>query len=392
MKRGLAALATGAFALGFAEFVMMGILPVVASGLNVTEAWAGNFISLYAIGVCAGAVILVLGRRVPPRTLLVALMVLCLVGNVLAAISGDANMLLVARFISGMPHGAYFGTATLAAKMIAEPGREGRAVAGMVLGQTLANTLGVPAGTLLASLVSWHAAFAFAAICALAAIVLIARWVPQLDSIPDAGLLGQFRFLSKPGPWLVIIAVLLGNTGIFCWWSYVSPWLTSVAGFSAVAIPAMLVLAGAGMVVGVQAGGRLGDVFTPGSAAAAGQLAAAVALGFIALGIGSPVVSAALMFLCAGCMFFVSGPQQVLMVEAGEGGGELLAGACVQIAFNGGNALGAQVGQTVLNMGAAYGMTGLAGVPFSIVAAALLALFAWKLERAQHDRAVGRTH
>ncbi len=210
MKRGLAALATGAFALGFAEFVMMGILPVVASGLNVTEAWAGNFISLYAIGVCAGAVILVLGRRVPPRTLLVALMVLCLVGNVLAAISGDANMLLVARFISGMPHGAYFGTATLAAKMIAEPGREGRAVAGMVLGQTLANTLGVPAGTLLASLVSWHAAFAFAAICAIAAIVLITRWVPQLDPIPDAGLLGQFRFLSKPGPWLVIIEVHLG--------------------------------------------------------------------------------------------------------------------------------------------------------------------------------------
>ena len=392
MKRGLAALATGAFALGFAEFVMMGILPVVASGLNVTEAWAGNFISLYAIGVCAGAVILVLGRRVPPRTLLVALMVLCLVGNVLAAISGDANMLLVARFISGMPHGAYFGTATLAAKMIAEPGREGRAVAGMVLGQTLANTLGVPAGTLLASLVSWHAAFAFAAICAIAAIALIMRWVPQLDPIPDAGLLGQFRFLSKPGPWLVIIAVLLGNTGIFCWWSYVSPWLTSVAGFSAVAIPAMLVLAGAGMVVGVQAGGRLGDVFTPGSVAAAGQLAAAVALGFIALGIGSPVMSAALMFLCAGCMFFVSGPQQVLMVEAGEGGGELLAGACVQIAFNGGNALGAQVGQAVLNTGAAYGMTGLAGVPFSLVAAALLALFAWKFERAQHERAVGRAH
>ncbi len=390
MKKSLVALAMGSFVLGFAEFVMMGILPVVAEGVDVSVAWAGNFITAYAVGVCAGAAMLVAGRRVPPRNLLVLFMAICLAGNALAAISGDPTMLLVARFVSGLPHGAYFGTATLAAKMLADPGREGAAVSTMVLGQTLANTVGVPAGTLLAGAFSWHAAFVFAAAWAAAALALIVHWVPRLDPIPDAGLAGQFAFLKAPGPWLILGAVLLGNTGVFCWWSYVSPWAVSMGGFAEAAVPGLLVLAGAGMVVGSTLGGRVGDRLTPGVAAALGQSMTGLGLLLLFLFGHGPIACCLFMFLCSVGLFFVSSPQQILMVEVGQGGGELLGGACVQIAFNGGNAIGAQVGQAVLNTGAPCNWLGLAGVPFNVVAVVLLALFAVRFERRYHLAATGR--
>lgn len=374
----------GSFVLGFAEFVMMGILPVVAQGVDVSVAWAGNFITAYAVGVCVGATMLVVGRKVPPRSLILCFMAICAVGNAVSALSGDPTMLLVGRFISGLPHGAFFGTATLAAKMLADPGHEGQAVATMVLGQTVANMIGVPAGTLLASTFSWHAPFVFATCWAVLAAFLIWRFVPVLDAIPDAGLAGQFAFLKAPGPWLIIAAVLLGNTGIFCWWSYVSPWLQHMGGFAESLLPALLVLAGAGMVVGSTLGGRAADRKSPGVAAAAGQALAGVTLLLISLVGFGPVPCAVLMFLCSVGLFFVSSPQQILMVEVGQGGGELLGGACVQIAFNGGNAIGAQVGQAVLNTGAAYNWIGMAGVPFSIVAVILLVVFARRYERRYH--------
>ena len=225
MKKGLLALAAGAFALGFAEFVVMGIITNVAAGVGVTVPEAGGFISAYAIGVCFGTLILVFGHNVAPKKLLLLFMALCCAGNALAALSPDAATLTVARFISGMPHGAFFGTATIVAKALAEKGQESRAVAVMVLGQTLANTIGVPFGTLLAGLVSWRAAFAFVAAWALLSLALIARLVPQVATVASEGFASQFRFLGRPGPWVVLGAVFLGNSGIFCGWSYVSPWL-----------------------------------------------------------------------------------------------------------------------------------------------------------------------
>ena len=390
MKKSLVALAMGPFALGFSEFVMMGVLALVAADLGVSIPDAGSFISAYAFGVCVGTLILVFGRRMSPRTLLVGLILLCAVGNALAAAASSPGMLVFGRFVSGLPHGAFFGTATLAAKMLADPGKEGQAVSSMVLGQTIANTIGVPGGTFIAGLISWRAVFGFAAAWAVVSALAILRFIPRLEPIPDAGLAGQFAFLKKPAPWLIIGGVLLGNTGIFCWWSYVSPWLTSIGGFPEAAVPACLVLAGLGMVVGSQLGGRLGDRTSPGIISVAGQGIAGATLLLIALLTGSPIIAAVLMFLCAFGMFFVSSPQQILMIEVGQGGGELLAGACVQVAFNGGNALGAVVGQTVLNAGAAYNWVGLAGVPFSILAAVLLAVFTIRYERHYHLQASTR--
>lgn len=388
MKKGLIALAAGAFALGFAEFVLMGIITNVAAGVGVTVPEAGGFISAYAIGVCFGTLILVFGHSIAPKRLLMAFMLLCFVGNAMAALAPSAGMLTVARFISGMPHGAFFGTATIAARAMADKGQEGRAVAVMVLGQTLANTIGVPFGTLLAGMVSWRAAFVFVAIWALCSLLLIWRLVPQIEAVADAGLAGQFRFLGKPGPWIVLGAVFLGNTGIFCWWSYVSPWLETVGGWSATMLPALLVLAGLGMIVGSQLGGRAGDRLTPGWASAIGQGIACVAMLLIYAFSGSQVISAALMVLCCCGLFFPSSPQQLAMVEVGQGGGEMIGSACVQVAFNGGNAVGAQIGQAVLNSGAAYNVPALAGAPITAGAVALLALYTLRFESRYHKKAV----
>ncbi|MDB1805646.1 MFS transporter [Eggerthella lenta] len=381
MKKSLLALATGSFALGFAEFVMMGILPATATGLRVSVPDAGDFISAYALGVCAGTLFLVFGRRVPPKRLLLGFVALVAVGNAAAACAPSAEALVAARFVSGLPHGAFFGTATIVARELADPGREGQAVSIMVLGQTVANMVGVPGGTLLAALLSWRATFLFVAVWAVGSLLLIARFVPAVRPIPDAGLAGQFRFLKKPGPWLVIGAVLLGNTGIFCWWSYVSPWLTDIGGFPADALPALLVLAGFGMVAGSLVGGRLTDRTSPGKMAATGQAIGCAALLLIFLFSGTPATAAALMFLCAFGMFFVSSPQQLLMVKVGRGGGEMIGSACVQVAFNLGNAFGAMIGQTVLNAGASYAWPSLAGVPCSLAAVVLLAVFFTRFER-----------
>lgn len=388
MKKGLIALAAGAFALGFAEFVLMGIITNVAAGVGVTVPEAGGFISAYAIGVCFGTLILVFGHSIAPKRLLMAFMLLCFTGNAMAALAPSAGMLTVARFISGVPHGAFFGTATIAARAMADKGQEGRAVAVMVLGQTLANTIGVPFGTLLAGMVSWRAAFVFVAIWALCSLLLIWRLVPQIEAVADAGLAGQFRFLGKPGPWIVLGAVFLGNTGIFCWWSYVSPWLETVGGWSATMLPALLVLAGLGMIVGSQLGGRAGDRLTPGWASAIGQGIACVAMLLIYAFSGSLASSAALMVLCCCGLFFPSSPQQLAMVEVGQGGGEMIGSACVQVAFNGGNAVGAQIGQAVLNSGAAYNVPALAGAPITAGAVALLALYALRFESRYHKKAV----
>lgn len=283
MKRSILALASGAFVLGAAEFVMMGILPQAAAAMGVDIPTAGNYISSYAIGVCVGTLMLVFGRRVPPKKLILLFMAITLVGNLLSAVALNSPMLIVGRFISGLPHGAFFGTATLIAKTLADKGKEAQAVSMMVTGQTVANMLGVPAGTMMAEFMSWRLAFGILAAWAAMTVVLVLAWVPRVEPIKDAGLAGQFRFLRKPGPWMVLIAVFTGNAGIFCWWSYVSPWLTEVGGYASGVVPLLMMLAGFGMVVGGLVGGRICDRWRHAGTAALGQAISGIGLLFVFL-------------------------------------------------------------------------------------------------------------
>ena len=381
MKRSLLALASGAFILGAAEFVMMGILPQAAVATGVDIPTAGHYISLYALGVCFGTLILVFGRKVPPKNLVILFMAIALAGNAMSALSVNAPMLLVARFISGLPHGAFFGTATLIAKTLADKGKEAQAVSSMVTGQTVANMLGVPAGTLLAEFVSWRLAFALLAAWAAMTIVLTLMWIPFVPPVKDTGLLGQFRFLRRRGPWVILAAVFTGNAGVFCWWSYVSPWLQKTGGWSASLVPMLMMLAGFGMVVGGIIGGRIADSWRHAGTAALGQSLSFLGMLLLLLLPGNQVTTAILTFGIAFGLFFISAPQQLLMTEAGQGGGELIAGAAVQIAFNFGNAVGSVVGGLMLTaFSMNYRFTGLGGMPLTAMGVALLAFYSWRCE------------
>ena len=381
MKKSLLALAAGAFILGAAEFVMMGILPQVADTLHVSIPFAGNYISAYAIGVCVGTLILVFGRRIPPKQLVILFMATALVGNALSAGTINSPMLIAARFISGLPHGAFFGTATLIAKTVADKGKEAQAVSLMVLGQTVANMLGVPAGTVMAEFLSWRAAFAFLAAWAAMTIALTIAWVPRIAAVKDVGIAGQFKFLTHRGPWVILAAVFTGNAGVFCWWSYVSPWLQHAGGWTSTVVPMLMVLAGFGMVCGGLLGGKVCDAWRHAGTAALGQLFSMLGLVMVLLLPGNHGITAMLTFWIAFGMFFISSPQQLLMVEAGEGGGELVAGAAVQVAFNAGNAVGSIVGGAMLNAFAMnYHYTGLGGAPLAAIAVGLLAFYSFRCE------------
>lgn len=377
MKKSLIALAFGTLGLGIAEFTMMGILPYVARDLNISIPVAGHFISAYALGVCAGAPMLIVARKRPLKHILLVLMALMLVGNLGAAMAPDYWLLLAARFISGLPHGAYFGVASIVAGKLADEGKSSEAVSIMIAGMTVANLFGVPLGTSLSHMLSWRVTFLLVGCWGLIVLYYIWRWVPVREGLKDTGFKGQFRFLKTPAPWLILGATALGNGGVFCWYSYITPLLTNVSGFSAESVTALMVLAGFGMVVGNLVSGRLSDRYTPGKVGTVVQGMICILLLMIFFLSPNPWCSAILMALCTAGLFAVSSPEQVLIIRVAPGG-EMLGGACVQIAFNLGNAIGAYVGGLALSGG--YRYPALAGVPFALVGFVLFAVFYKKFQ------------
>lgn len=377
MKKSLIALAFGTLGLGIAEFTMMGILPYVATDLGISIPVAGHFISAYALGVCFGAPMLLLARKRPLKQILLVLMTLMIVGNICASMAPNYWVLLLGRFVSGLPHGAYFGVASIVAGKLADKGKSSEAVSIMIAGMTVANLFGVPLGTSLSHMLSWRVTFLLVGAWGLITLYYIWRWVPQVEGLKDTGFKGQFRFLKKPAPWLILGATALGNGGVFCWYSYITPLLTEVSGFSADSITALMVLAGFGMVVGNLVSGRMSDRYTPGKVGTVVQGMICVILLLIFLLSPHPWCSAILMTLCTAGLFAVSSPEQVLMIRVAPGG-EMLGGACVQMAFNFGNAIGAYIGGLALSGG--YRYPALAGVPFALMGFILFLVFYKKFQ------------
>lgn len=372
MKKSLIALAFGTLGLGIAEFVMMGILPDVAKDLGISIPVAGHFISAYALGVCVGAPVLILARKHPLKHILLALVTLIMVGNTCAALAPNYWVLLLARFISGLPHGAYFGVASIVAEKLADKGKGSEAVSIMIAGMTIANLFGVPLGTSLSNSISWRVTFLLVGCWGVIILYYIWRWVPHVEGLKDTGFKGQFRFLKTPAPWLILGATALGNGGVFCWYSYINPLLTEVSGFTAESITALMVLAGFGMVVGNLVSGRLSDRYTPGKVGTTVQAMICIVLLLIFFLSPYPWLSALLMCLCTAGLFAVSSPEQVLIIRVAKGG-EMLRAACVQVAFNLGNAIGAYVGGLAISGG--YRYPALAGVPFAMVGFILFLTF-----------------
>lgn len=372
MKKSLIALAFGTLALGIAEFTMMGILPYVASDFGISIAKAGHFISAYALGVCCGAPVLILARKRPLKQILMALVTLIIVGNLCASLAPNYWILMLGRFVSGLPHGAYFGVASIVASKLADKGKSSEAVSIMIAGMTVANLFGVPLGTSLSHMLSWRVTFLLVAFWGVIVLYYIGRWVPFVEGLQDTGFKGQFRFLRKPAPWILLGATALGNGGVFCWYSYISPLLTHVSGFSDSSISALMVLAGFGMVAGNLISGRMSDRYTPGRVTMfvqAGICLTLLAIFFLA---SNPWMSVLLMILCTAGLFAVSSPEQLLIIRVAPGG-EMLGGACVQMAFNLGNAVGAYTGGLVVTHD--YRYTALVGIPFALIGFILAFIF-----------------
>ena len=372
MKKSLIALAFGTLGLGIAEFVMMGILPDVAKDLGISIPVAGHFISAYALGVCVGAPVLILARKHPLKHILLALVTLMMVGNTCAALAPNYWVLLLARLISALPHGAFVGVASIVAEKLADKGKGSEAVSIMIAGMTIANLFGVPLGTSLSNSISWRVTFLLVGCWGVIILYYIWRWVPHVEGLKDTGFKGQFRFLKTPAPWLILGATALGNGGVFCWYSYINPLLTEVSGFTAESITALMVLAGFGMVVGNLVSGRLSDRYTPGKVGTTVQAMICIVLLLIFFLSPYPWLSALLMCLCTAGLFAVSSPEQVLIIRVAKGG-EMLGAACVQVAFNLGNAIGAYVGGLAISGG--YRYPALAGVPFAMVGFILFLTF-----------------
>ena len=370
MKKSLIALAFGTLGLGIAEFVMMGILPDVAKDLGISIPVAGHFISAYALGVCVGAPVLTLARKYPLKHILLVLVTLIMIGNICAALSPNYWVLLAARFISGLPHGAYFGVGSIVAERLADKGKGSEAVSIMIAGMTIANLFGVPLGTSLSTMLSWRATFLLVGIWGIVIMYYIWRWVPHVEGLKDTGFKGQFRFLKTPAPWLILGATALSNGGVFCWYSY--PMLTNVSGFSAESITPLMILAGFGMVMGNLISGRLSDRYTPGKVGTVAQ--ALICIMLLLLFFLSPYkwAAALLMCLCTAGLFAVSSPEQVLIIRVAKGG-EMLGAASVQVAFNLGNAIGAYAGGLAISEG--YRYPALTGVPFALIGFILFLIF-----------------
>ena len=354
MPRALLALAIGAFGIGTTEFVVMGMLPEIADGLDVSVSAVGLLISAYAIGVVVGAPTLTaIGLRFTPRQTLVALMVVFVVGNLLAACAPTYGTLAAARVLTALAHGSFFGVGAIAARRLVAPGRATQAISLMVTGLTLANVVGVPAGTWVAQQTSWRLVLAAIAGIGVLTIAGLLAWLP-----PDGGeptdLRTELSAFRSRQVWLVLALTMVGFAATFAVYSYVAPILTDLAGFSSGSVTPVLALFGVGTTVGTLLGGRLGSRFDFGFVAL-GMLGVALVLAVFAFSARNAVAAVVLLVLF-GTLGFAMGPIVLNgVIEAAAVPGGSLVSAANQAAFNVANALGAALGALVISQG--YGLT-----------------------------------
>jgi DHA1 family inner membrane transport protein len=382
LLRAVLALGVGGFSIGTGEFVIMGLLPEVARDLGVTIPQAGHVISAYALGVVIGAPALaVLAAGWGRRTLLIALMMAYALGNFGSALAPGYLSLNLLRFVSGLPHGTYFGVAALVAASLAPPGRRAAAVGMVMLGLTGATLAGVPIASALGQRYGWRAAFVFVGAIALLAAVLLRVGVPDVPAERGAGPLRELQALRNPHVWLTLGIGAIGFGGMFAVFSYIKPTLTEVAGLPLARVPLMLALFGTGMVAGNLVGARLADRSLMRTIGGLLLWSVVVLGGFVFA--AHHVASAALGIFLVGTIVAIGPALQIrLMDVAGEA--QTLAAALNHSAFNLANALGAWLGGVAISAGLGWTSTGWVG---ALLAIAGFGVFALAL-RAERRRSV----
>ncbi|MGC4039701.1 MAG: MFS transporter [Flavobacterium sp.] len=375
MKKSLIALSLGGLTIGITEFVMMGLLPDIATDLNVSIPVAGYLISAYALGVVLGAPLLViLGRNFPPKKMLLLLAAMLTVFNALSIIAPNYGFLFASRLLSGLPHGAFFGVGAVVASRLADKGKEAQAISIMFAGLTIANVAGVPIGTYIGHHFTWRYTFIIIAIVGLLTFVSLYFWMPVIRAKEKETIKNQLQFFRKIDAWLVIAITSIGFGGLFAWISYIAPLLTEVSKFAPEDVSYILILAGLGMVVGNFAGGRLADRFSPAKSIVVLLLLMATDLLLVYFLSTNQYISLVMVFLTGGLSFAVVAPIQMLMIQTAVGS-EMIASAALQASFNIGNALGAFLGGLPLIAGFSYASPNLVGLGMALLGVFITLVF-----------------
>lgn len=362
VRLALLSLALGGFGIGLTEFVAMGLLPNLAADLlpsvwaqshEHANAQAGWLISAYAFGVVVGApTIAALAARFPRKKVLLACVGVFVLGTVASAVLPTFGLVLAARFVAALPHGAYFGIAALVAASLMGPGKRGRGVALVLSGLTIANVIGVPAITFLGQQAGWRPAYLAVAVVFALAFVAIALTVPLQAGDPAATMRRELTVFQRPQVWLALLVGALGFGGFFAVYTYISPVVTTVTGLDAAVVPFVLVAAGIGMTIGNMIGGRAADHHIIGTLFACFGVFA-VALAGLALTAQWPVGLFLFVFLVSGAAAALSPAIQTRLMDV-AGDAQSLAAAINHSSLNIGNSLGAYLGGVTIAAGFGY--------------------------------------
>jgi len=368
----IVALALGGFAIGTTEFVTMGLLPDIAEGVGVDIPTAGGVVSAYALGVVVGApVIAALATRLPRRAVVSGLMGAFLLGNALSAVAPGYLTLLLARFVAGLPHGAYFGVASLIAASLVRPQLRGRAVSSVMLGLSVALLLGVPAATWLGQGLGWRSAYWTVVVIAAATVLSVLLVVPSSPAPRGASVRTELSALKNAQVLLTLVVAIVGFGGMFAVYSYIAPLVTEVTGMPRAAIPVVLFAYGVGSILGTGLGGRLADRRLFRSLVGA-IVSSGVLLGIMPLAAQTPLtVVPAVLLLSVSASVLVVCLQLRFMEVAGDA--QMLGAALNHSALNAANALGAWLGGLVIAAGWGLRAPGVVGAALAVVGVLVLA-------------------
>jgi DHA1 family inner membrane transport protein len=393
MPAALLALAIGAFGIGTTEFVIMGLLPEVSTDFGVSIPSAGLLISGYAIGVVVGAPLLTaIGSKVSRKTVLIALMGVFIAGNLLSALAPSYGVLMTGRIVAALSHGAFFGVGSVVAASLVPKAKQASAIALMFTGLTVANVLGVPGGTALGQHFGWRSTFWAVTALGVVGLLGIVFLVPRQGTAEGPGLRTELAVFKNVQVWLALAMTALGFAGVFASFTYIAPMMTGVAGFSAGAVTWLLVLFGAGLVVGNLLGGKAADRSLMPSLYLILALLAAVLVAFVFTA-HAKLPSAVTIALFGAAGFATVAPLQKRVMDKAKGAPALASAANIA-AFNLGNAAGAYLGGLTIEHGLGYTAPNWVGAALA-VSGLLVALVSGLLDRkdvAQPDERGGLHH
>ncbi|WP_197375984.1 MFS transporter [Mycolicibacterium baixiangningiae] len=365
------ALALGGFGIGTTEFVAMGLLPDIAASLRITEPVAGHVISAYALGVVIGApLIAALTARMPRKTLLLGLMVLFTVANLASMFAPSYATLMAARFIAGLPHGAFFGIAALVAAHLMGPRNRAKAAAYVLSGLTVATVLGVPVASWLGQHFGWRSAFALVVVVGAITLTAIWFWLPDMRSMHVTSPLTELGALKRVQVWLALLVGMVGFGGMFAVYTYVSTTLTDVSGVSRGLIPLGLMAFGLGMVIGNLVGGRMADV-----SVVRGLYASLTSLGIVlalfVFAAHNPWTAMLGLFFIGATGSSIGPALQTRLMDVAHDA-QTLAAALNHSALNIANAAGAWIGGMVISAGLGYTAPAAAGAALTLAGLVVL--------------------